>query len=125
MFKKRTPRDYIPSLNKLYNKTARFIEAHQSNKGYIDTQDCGMDTIYGIVFDQELRFAVEQYVYGVRVREGDIQVVLEPIMASHVVKYGENDFRNEDNWQSIKNGDIYYVHTLLSIAECIDEYIDN
>ena len=128
MSKKKYVRDYIPNLDKLYDKVREFIKTHQGEKGYIDCQpNLGGDTIYAILYDGEYGIGMEHYVYAVRVVNGDIEVLLEPILRTCLTIYTPEDFTGEDaedKWYSLRSGDVYYVHTLISIAEAIEEYVE-
>ena len=124
-----TPNEFIPSFDELYIKTIEYVKAHQGEKGFIDTQvNKGNDKIYGISYNFDEGFATEQYVYGVRVRnedgEDDLQVLLEPICLNTVTVYQDEDFQDDMKWESIRYSDVYYIHTLLAVAESIDEYVD-
>ena len=126
MSKKKYLRDYIPNLDKLYDKVKEFVETHQGEKGYIDCQPhLGNDTIFAILYDGEYGYGMENYVYAVRVVNGDIEVLLEPILRTCLTIYTPEDFTGEDaedKWYSLRGGDVYYVPTIFSIAESIDEY---
>ena len=126
----------IPNLTPLYDEVVAYVKEHQGEKGYIDCQpfleDSG-DIIYGFAYDEEHRAGMEEYVYGVRVvmiddeegyhNEGDLEVILEPILSSYRVKYQKEDFTDEDAWQSVRWSDvIYYIPTIFSIAESIEQY---
>lgn len=128
MSKKKSLRDSIPNLDKLFDKVKEFVKANQGEKGYIDCQpSIGSDIIYGMMFDDFSGFGVEQYVYAVRVVNDDIEILLEPIMRTWRTIYQPEDFTssdNEDKWFSLKCSDVYYVATLFNIAEFIEEYVD-
>jgi hypothetical protein len=124
------PNDFIPDFEPLWKKTIEYVKAYQGEKGYIDTQNNNKpanDTIYGISYDHINLCTTEQYVYGVRVRkedgEDDLQVLLEPICSNTRPVYEDADFTNDyAEWVSVRWSDVYYVHTLISIAESIWEY---
>ena len=136
MSKKKYVRDYIPNLDTLYNKVVEFVKEHQGEKGYIDTQDDGADTIYTFVYEDFSSQGEERIVYGVRVETGedgaeDLQICFEPFMHTYKVIYDDNTFRglNEDPdanavWYSVRWSDVYYVPTIFSIAEAIEEYVE-
>jgi hypothetical protein len=126
----------IPNLDPLYREVVDYVKAHQGEKGYIDCQpyaeDAG-DLIYGFVYDEEHRAGMEEFVYGVRVvtvddaegyhNEGDLEAIFEPFTPSCHVIYKPEDFKNEDAWMSVRWSDVvYYIPTLYSIAESIEEY---
>ena len=124
----------IPNFDTLFDEVVAFVQKHQGEKGYIDTQDDTKDLIYTFNFD-EVGDAYEAKVHGVRVvnyDDGyDLEVVTEPIMRSYRVVYDDECFRGvcesepEANaeWESVRWSDLPYVHTLLQIAECIEEYV--
>ena len=126
MAKKKSLREEIPNLDKLYNKVVEFVKRHQGEKGYIDTQDDSFDTIYTIVYEEEEGKAVEKRVHGVRWNEKalDLEIVYDDIMRTYVITYSEEDFKKEENWHSVKWSDVYYIHTIFSIAENIEEYVE-
>ena len=124
----------IPNLDTMYEDVVAFVKAHQGEKGYIDTQNNGNDTIYAILYDYDMNAGVEQCVHGVRWNEDeqDLQIVCEPIMRTYKVKYDDKSFRGkyEDpdanaEWMSVKWSDIYYIQTIFSIAESIWEYVED
>lgn len=127
--KKKSLRDMIPNLDKLYDSLKEFIEAHQGEKGYVDCQPSRrLDSIFAIIYDDDEGRGVEHYVYALRVKEGDIEVLLESILRSHLVVYEEADFHGEETegtrgWFSLRSSDVYYVPTIFSIAEAIEEYV--
>jgi hypothetical protein len=118
----------IPNLDPLYEEVVAYVKEHQGEKGYIDCQpfmEESGDTIYAIMYDDDEWRGVEYYVYGVRVVDDDLEVLLEPIMNSYRVTYAPDDFTNkdaEDKWFSVRWSDVYYIPTLFNIAECIEEY---
>lgn len=119
------------ALNDTYNEVVAYVKEHQGEKGYIDCQPYRdehhlKDTIYAFMYNAEMGCGYEYYVYGVRVREGELEVLLEPINTTYRVKYQPEDFTtdNPDNqWECVRYDVIYYVPTLFNIAECIEEYV--
>lgn len=126
MAKKKTLREQIPNLDKLFNKVVEFVKLNQGEKGYIDCQPSHKsDIIYSVMYEDFSGCGVEQYVYGVRVKDGDLEVLLEPIMRTYLTVYQDEDFTSEDaeeKWYSVRWSDVYYIPTLFNIAECIEEY---
>ena len=126
--KAESPEQFIPNFEELYEKTIEYVKEHQGEKGYIDTQiNHNNDIIYAISYNYD-GLATEQYVYGVRVIEEDgkqdLQVLLEPILPNFKTIYQDSDFTSEDaEWLSVRYSDVYFVHTLISIAESIREYV--
>lgn len=118
------PHEAIPSLMPLEECVMDYIEKHQGEKGYIDCQpSLNGDIIFGIVFDDFSGTGIEKYVYGVRVKNDDIEVLLVDITHTYTETYSDEDFKlDEDKWLSIKWSDVYYIPTLFNIAENIEEY---
>ena len=118
----------IPNFDSLYEETVAFVKEHQGEKGYIDCQpEIGWDIIYAVMYDDWYGGGVEKYVYAVRVVDEDLEVLVEPIVIGARVVYQPEDFTSEqaeEKWQSVRWGDVYYCHTLISIAESIDEYVE-
>ena len=120
-----SPRQFIPCLDTLYEKTKEFVKNHQGEKGYIDTQDERLDTITAIVYDGEYGYASENKVHGVRVNpeSDDLEICYEPIMVTYKVEYRDEDFKSAE-WETVRNGDcVNYIPTIFAIAESIEEYI--
>ena len=115
--------DYIPNFDKLYDKVKEFISTHQGKKGYIDTQNTEYkcDDIYSIICSDVIE---EESVCGIRVKDNNIQIVSEPITQSYQVVYMEEDFRNDKNWKNIKGTDVFFIPTLIAIAESIEQYVE-
>lgn len=116
----------IPNLDQMYNEVVAYVKEHQGEKGYIDCQpfqDKPGDTIYAIIYEYFSGRGEEKYVYGVRVEDDDLQVLLEDITQTWRVTYEPEDFTADDKeWMSVRWSDVYYIHTLFNIAECIEEY---
>lgn len=116
----------IPNLDPLYEEVVAYVKEHQGEKGYIDcqpVQDEPGDTIYGFIYEDDESRGVEKYVYGVRVVDDDLQVVLEDITLTWRTVYAPEDFTSEEtDWYSVRWSDVYYIPTLFNIAECIEEY---
>jgi len=117
----------IPDLSPMYEAVRDLVKENQGDKGYIDCQpSLGCDIIYGMMYDDDYGAGTEQYVYGVRVIDDELEVLLEPIMRTYRVVYKDEDFMNSDNenkWYSLRWSDVYYVPTIFNIAECIQEYV--
>lgn len=120
----------IPNLDPLYDEVVAYVKEHQGEKGYIDTQSDENDTIYCFVYQDFSGQGEERIVYGVRVEDDDLQICYEPFMRTYRVVYDDDVFqgRCEDpdanaEWESVRWSDVYYVPTIFSIAECIEEYV--
>lgn len=120
MIMEKLPKDFIPSFDELYAKTCEFVKEHQGPNGYIDTQDNFRDTIY--TFDYSDGVAKEVEIKGVKVEDNNLLVVTSDIFGTCRITYTEYDFEKKENWESIKNGDLPYVFTLINIAEVINQY---
>ena len=124
----------ILNFDPLFDEVVAFVREHQGEKGYIDTQDDTKDLIYTFNFD-ELGDAYEAKVHGVRVvdyKDGyDLEVVTEPLMRTYRVVYDEETFQGKcesepdanAEWESVRWSEMPFVHTLLQIAENIEEYV--
>lgn len=104
----KSPSQNIPNLDNLYEVTKDYVKEHQGEQGYINTDDGYCDPIYAVCYNFRTDNVTEHQVVGVRVNaEDDLQIMVE----------------GESTWESVKHGDVvYYVHTLFSIAESIEEY---
>ena len=124
-FGDKNPYQFVPSFDELFNKTRDFILEHQGEKGYIDTSENSADWIYGIGYDSELALEVEQTVYGVRVKDNDIEVLMLPLKDNDGYNYYCENPAFEDNncWDSVRWSEVYFVPTLIAIAENIWEYV--
>lgn len=130
MAKKKTLREQIPNLDKLFNKVVEFVKLNQGEKGYIDCQpSLNGDIIYCFVYDDFSSQGEERIVYGVRVKDNDLEICFEQSMRTYTVVYDEHSFNGkyEDEeanakWYSVRWSDVYYIPTLFNIAECIEEY---
>lgn len=122
----------IPDLEPMYKSVCEYVKTHQGEKGYIDCQpyqENAGDIIYTIVYNEESAWGEERMVYGVRWNEEDkdLEICFEPYMRTYKVVYQDEDFRGTGEestveWYSVKWSDVYYVHTIFNIAECIEEY---
>ena len=129
----------IPNLDNLYDEVATYVKEHQGEKGYIDCQpykkengDC--DTIYTFEFNELSGWGEERVVYGVRwnEEEKDLEICFEPYVRSFRTIYDEKTFKGEyegedkdanAEWYPVRWSDIiYFVPTIFSIAESIEEY---
>lgn len=112
----------VNAINKLVKDVTEFVKA---NGGIIDTQDKEKDTLYSYVVDWGSDEVVECKVIGVKVVEDTLLIL--PAYGS--IYFGDNvDIANveDDEWYVVgSTGDsILMAQTILSIAECIHEYIN-
>lgn len=112
----------VNAIHKLVEDVKEFVKA---NGGIIDTQNEKCDTLYSYVVDWTNDEVVECKVLGVKVVDDTLLVL--PAYGS-IYFWGEVDIANvvDDEWYVLGEcGDsILTAQTILSIAECIDEYID-
>ena len=127
----------IPNLDDLYEEVATYVREHQGEKGYIDCQPYQKepgDIIYTFEYNEFSGWGEERMVYGVRwnEEERDLEICFEPWMRSYRLVYDEKAFKGEyegedkdanAEWYSVRWSDIvYYIPTIFSIAESIEEY---
>lgn len=120
-------KDYCPNLETAYNALSAFLQEHQGEKGYFRTDDDGYDSIWGFEYNYDVQQGIEKRVLGVRYNENnenEIEVFFAPESLTYFVTYTEDDFKNEDNWESLRFSDVYFRDTLLNILDFIEEYID-
>ena len=127
----------IPNLDDLYEEVATYVREHQGEKGYIDCQPYQEepgDIIYCFEYNDFSGWGEERMVYGVRWNEEqrDLEICFEPYMRTYRLKYDEKSFKGEydgedaeanADWYSVRWSDIiYFIPTIFSIAESIEEY---
>ena len=127
----------IPNLDDLYEEVATYVREHQGEKGYIDCQPYQKepgDIIYTFEYNEFSGWGEERMVYGVRwnEEERDLEICFEPYVRSYRLVYDEKAFKGEyegeyedanAKWYSVRWSDIvYFIPTIFSIAECIEEY---
>lgn len=120
--KKENLRNALASINALVEDVKEFVKA---NGGIINTQNEECDTLYSYVVDWDIDEVVECKVLGVKVVD-DTLLVLPAYGSAYL--WGDVDITNveDSEWYVIGScGDsVLTAQTILSIAECIDEYID-
>ena len=121
----------VPNLDNLYEDVVNFVKKYQGERGYIDTQNDENDTIFCFVYEDFSGQGEERIVYGVRVKDDDLEICYEPFMRTYRVVYNDEVFKGEcedkdanADWQSVRWSDVYFVPTLFSIAESIWEYVE-
>ena len=127
----------IPNLDDLYEEVATYVREHQGEKGYIDCQPYQKepgDIIYTFEYNEFSGWGEERMVYGVRwnEEERDLEICFEPYMRTYRLVYTEKGFKGEyegedkdanAEWYSVRWSDIiYFIPTIFSIAESIEEY---
>jgi hypothetical protein len=127
----------IPNLDDLYEEVAAYVREHQGEKGYIDCQPYQKepgDIIYTFEYNEFSGWGEERMVYGVRwnEEERDLEICFEPYVRSYRLVYDEKAFKGEyegedkdanAEWYSVRWSDIiYFIPTIFSIAENIEEY---
>ena len=112
----------VNAIDKLVKDVTEFVKA---NGGIIDTQDKEKDTLYSYVIDWSNDEVVECKVLGVKVVDDTLLVL--PAYGS-IYFWGDVDITKvvDDEWYVVgSTGDsILTAQTILSIAECIHEYIN-
>ena len=112
----------VNAINKLVKDVTEFVK---TNGGIIDTQDKEKDTLYSYVIDWGIDEVVECKVLGVKVVD-DTLLVLPAYGSAYL--WGDVDITKveDDEWYALGEcGDsILMAQTILSIAECIHEYIN-
>lgn len=129
VFYRHTSREAMRNLNKLA-PCMKFVLETVTTKvlqyqkewgiGYIDTtKPC--DTIFGYMLNAEMNCMTECVIKGVRVKEGELEVIAAP--------YGDNtalteeEFCMDENWHPLDSDMFDWVPTLLHICEFLPEYI--
>ena len=119
--KKENLQNVLKSINALVEDVKEFVKA---NGGIIDTQDKKCDTLYSYVINWVEDEIVECKVLGVKVVDDTLFIL--PAYGSFYF-WGDVDIANveDDEWYVIGDcGDsILTAQTILSIAECIDQYV--
>mgnify|MGYP003291935115 CR=1 FL=1 len=116
----------IPSLDQMYEDVKKVVLEAQGDKAFIDTdpKDC-VDTIHTHKYSEVSDIFEEEIVFGVRVKDGDLQIIPNPWMRTYHNRPTDEEYADDNNWHSVKNSDaILYVPTIFNIAENIREYID-
>lgn len=128
------------TLTQMYYSAMNYIEKHQKEKGYINTQNGGNDTMYFYAYTDVDNELVEGRICAIRVHNGSIQFLGtifnnlcfsdEDIEAatkrSEELKNAKNEDISgewEEVWQDVYGGDIViYCQTMISICEAIEQY---
>lgn len=120
--KKENLQNALKSINALVEDVKEFVKA---NGGIIDTQDEGCDTLYSYVVDWGNDEVVECKVLGVKVVD-DTLLILPAYGSAYF--WGNVDIANVEDSEWYVVGDcgdsILTSQTILSIAECIEEYVE-
>ena len=128
------------ALTQMYYSAMNYIEKHQKEKGYINTQNSGNDTMYFYAYTDVDNELVEGRICAIRVHNGSIQFLGtifnnlyfsdEDIEAATKRTEELNNAKNEEIsgnweevWQDVYGGDIViYCQTMISICEAIEQY---
>ncbi len=119
---------HIPDLTPMYEALKDFIKEHQGDKGYILTDNDALDPIWSFVYDESEHKAVEVEVKAVQVdKHGCIKVIVDDFNT----KYDDKSVSMADKadtiygaWLDLQYDDnLFYIHTVFSIAESIQEYV--
>lgn len=128
-------------LNELYNAVKEYIKERMGEKGYIDTQDESIDTMYFYAYTDTIGGEmVEGIIKGIRVSGENIQIIGTENFVGCKIDFSDEDFKKateltdndeyasqngdwENCWQDIECNDIiFYTQTLMSIADSIEQY---
>ena len=121
----------IPDLMPFYNEVKDYIKNHQGSKGYIDTQNESCDFIYAVVYEDvcsRYDTMYEARVKAVRVAHDQIEIIYELDSPTCRIVWSDDDFKNakDDEWECIYWSDVvHFIPTLFSIAEAIEEYVED
>lgn len=118
---KKIARFHIPNFDNLEKEVIEFVKENQGEKGFINTSCGNNDTIWAFIYSDSMCCGVETQVMGVRVRNEELEVALERDFVSW--EWEDETKYNEVPWYGVSTSDIYRVHTLVSIAESIGEYV--
>ena len=118
----------IPNLQPMTDAVTDFVRRYQGEKGYVDTQDEGADTIWGYRYGMD-NTVHENQVKAVRVNPQT--GALECIMDDQYTDWNEDSLqaackadRDNSPWEEVQYGEnVMYVQTLFNIAEFIEEYV--
>lgn len=117
----------INVVDNLYDVVRDFVKEHQGEKGYIntniydeETDNDGNDIIYGVEYCDEHEMGEEHIIFGVRVKNDFLQVLMLPNWDEPT----NESYENEDMWDNVQGGiSCYYLPTIINLAECIEEYV--
>lgn len=117
----------IPDLKPMSKALWHFIYKHQGEKGFIltDREDC--DCMYAMVYmessDCNLTDYIEYHIKAIRVNGLSIEIVFD----GRYTKYNEDDIKDlsDNDWYDIEYDDyVFYLPTVFSIAESLDQYVE-
>lgn len=112
----------IPDFEPLEKELHAYIKKYQMPKGYIDTQEHGLNTIYGFLWNEHTERFEEKVVCGIRTIRHDIQVTFATVGNSYGEQLTEQQFTTA-KWYPLRQDDIVvYEQTLLNIAHNIQQY---
>lgn len=112
----------IPDLTPMYEAVRDYVLCHQGANGFILTDNSECDTMWTIVYDMEYYEAHEYEIKAVRVKNKTLEILFDPSS----VTYTEDSVKNfdDDDWHPVMFDDVvYYIPTIFSLAECIQEYV--
>lgn len=127
----------MPSLDPCYNSLLKYISKHQGSKGFINTSDETLDRMYAVVYgdsyDCNTSILYEEPIVAVRVKyEGCIELLCSNRPEDYSRAPEEytdaviEELMNSYEWDCLKGSDmVYYIPTLFSIAENIEEYVES
>ena len=96
----------------------------RANGGFINTskENDGNGTMYAYVYDNEHNTSLPYPIKALREgKDGDVEVYAGSEGAFYTEKYLRSE-RSADRWKSLRESDILFYQTILSIAAHIEEY---
>jgi len=115
------------SINNLCEVVKNYVKEHQGENGFIntniydeETDNDGNDIIYGMEYCDEHEMGEERIVFGVRVKNDFLQVLMLPNWDEPT----KESYKNEDMWDNVDGGvSCYFYPTIINLAECIEQYV--
>lgn len=117
--------DLTDNINKqMHDTLAEFINEHG---GIIRTENPDNDTMYAIVYDEELEMYKEYKVLAVATFDGGKSVgVIGHFVGDTPItfeKMSDEEVLEEDGWYTLYGGMMMWNATLYCLCECIEEYV--
>jgi hypothetical protein len=97
----------------------------KDNGGFIATTDEKCDIIYAYKIDWEYDDVSEQRVLAVCVENDELMVAMTPYKTDIYDEPLDKDYFNDNEWYCVGScgTTVLTAQTILSIAECIDQYV--
>ena len=110
------------AINAVVEDVKKFVK---DNGGFISTHDLTCDTMYAYVIDWNVDNVNEERIIAIRVVNDDLEIATTFFKNdAYEVALTENDFDDED-WMLVGSysDSVLTAQTILSIAECIEQYV--